>query len=180
MRWISLIGLVACAELPPLPLVDDGPDWTCADGFPEAVADCTLNDCLGFMAMDSVVDDVDIHYLTDRVKAVVKYGDADSIETVELHSITDHFRSNVTIGSVGLEPQATSRAYRVLERDFADTEPDAVTLIWQVSNSDIPQTKVGVRGLARVEVVDDWVRVTFLVNDQNDRSVQGCAYMPVD
>ncbi len=180
MRWIALVGLGACAELPPLPDVDAGPDWTCDDGFIEAVQACEASECSGFMAMNSLVDAENVRFVSNSAHAVVKFGDTDSIETIELHSTTDYFRSVVTISSIGLHPGGTPIPYRVLTREFAEAYSDAVTLQWDASNSEIPQMMIGVSGLSSIDVRDDWVRVTFLVTDQHDELLQGCAYIPLD
>ncbi|MFT6145808.1 MAG: hypothetical protein ACJAZO_002706 [Myxococcota bacterium] len=177
---MAVVGLAACAELPPLPQVGDGVDWTCSDGFVAAIDRCNAADCPGFMSMNSIVDNETVHYVSRSVYSVIKYGDTDSMETIELHSTTDHFRSAVTLGSVDLVTEPSNRTYRVLSQDLADAEDDAVSLRWEASNSQIPQVKIGVRGLANIAINDDWVRVIFLVNNSQDEILQGCAYIPVD
>ncbi len=180
MRWIALLGFMSCAELPLLPQVDAGAEWTCDVKFDEAIEECIAEQCPGFMAVNGRLDAETVRFVSSSVYVLAKFGDADSIETLELHSTTDYFRSVITIGSLGLQADETAGMYRVLSRDLADVEHQAVTFRWDASNSEIPQTNIGVRGLTNIQIVDDWIRITFLVTDQSDHILQGCAYIPID
>lgn len=179
MRSIALVGLVACTELPPLPQIDSSVDWNCADGFDEAIVECTDNTCPGFMSMSTPVDSEDVEYLSSSVFSVLKYDD-DLVTSIELHSTTDYFRSVVRLDSVDVMHGDAPVAFRVLNSSLAETENDAVSLVWSASNSEIPQVTVAHWGLMNMELTDDWVTARFLVSDVDGQFLEGCAYIPVD
>lgn len=180
MRSIALLGLVACSELPPLPQIDSSVDWTCTDGFEEAIEQCNDDECPGFMAMSSPVDSESVEYVSSSVHAVLKEGDDDVVTSIELHSTTDYFRSVVTMDSVDLMRGDAPAAFRVLNSTLAETENDAVSIVWSASNSEIPQITVAHWGLVNMELTEDWVKARFLVNDVDANFLEGCAYIPVD
>ena len=180
MRLMVLFAFAACAELPPLPELEQPQDWDCEDDFAAEVEACNEAECSGFMSMSSVIDFEEIHFVTESVFSVVKYNETDTVQTIELHGLTDYFRSVINIGSIDMPLDRQDIWYRILPKDVADTQTDAVTMVWEVSNSEIPQTRVGTGGLGNITLADGWIRTSFLVKDETENFVYGCAYMPVD
>ena len=96
MRWLPVLLLCACTQLPDLPDAEPEITWTCDQGFEEAIHTCNDDDCNGLLYMNSKLDHHPMEFATDRVD-VVLIEDSGLLDSVEVVGITTYFNNRVLL-----------------------------------------------------------------------------------